>query len=110
MKKDEGRFTLQFNMRDPKEASAAKELNRYRHKAPFVAQAVWHYMNRSCREETGISREELRQTVIDIVKEYLKENTLAVIPENMEPKKELQKLDRETATSLKSSLSAFRRK
>lgn len=43
-KKDPGKFTIRFNVADPKQRSAAELLNRQgRQKAQFLTTAVLHY-------------------------------------------------------------------
>lgn len=45
-KKDPGKFTIRFNVADPKQRSAAELLNRQgRQKAQFLTAAVLHYIN-----------------------------------------------------------------
>ena len=52
-KKSPGRFTLKFNVADPKQLAAVNILNlQGRTKAQFIADAILHYMN--CPENPAI--------------------------------------------------------
>lgn len=52
-KKSLGRFTLSFNVEDPKQMTVVNILNRQgRKKAQFIAEAILHYMN--CPENPAI--------------------------------------------------------
>lgn len=52
-KKSPGRFTLNFNVEDPKQMAAVSILNRQgRTKAQFITEAILHYMN--CPESPAI--------------------------------------------------------
>lgn len=52
-KKRPGRFTLNFNVEDPKQMAAVSILNRQgRTKAQFITDAILHYMN--CPESPAI--------------------------------------------------------
>lgn len=52
-KKSPGRFTLNFNVEDPKQMAAVSILNRQgRTKAQFITDAILHYMN--CPESPAI--------------------------------------------------------
>lgn len=52
-KKSPGRFTLNFNVEDPKQIAAVSILNRQgRAKARFITEAILHYIN--CPESPGI--------------------------------------------------------
>lgn len=52
-KKTPGRFTLQFNLKDPQQKDAADYLERQgRHKAQFLTSAILHYLH--CPETPDI--------------------------------------------------------
>lgn len=76
-KKSPGRFTLSFNVEDPKQMAAVSILNRQgRTKAQFITDAILHYMN--CPESPAIElpppqmdEERIKQ----IVRQLLKEQT-----------------------------------
>lgn len=71
-KKIPGRFTLQFNLKDPQQKDAADYLERQgRHKAQFLASAILHYLH--CPETPDIpqvcfpDRAELEELVLSIL-------------------------------------------
>lgn len=74
-KKSPGRFTLNFNVEDPKQLAAVNILNRQgRTKAQFIADAILHYMN--CPESPAIDipspqmdEERIRQIVRSLLRE-----------------------------------------
>ena len=75
-KKTPGRFTLQFNMRDPQQRSAADIINNQgRAKAQFITSAVLHYIH--CPETPDlmavpvqISDSELEQRLLVLLKRH----------------------------------------
>ncbi len=74
-KKSPGRFTLNFNVEDPKQMAAVSILNRQgRTKAQFITDAILHYMN--CPESPAIElpppqmdEERIKQIVCKLLKE-----------------------------------------
>ena len=75
-KKTPGRFTLQFNMRDPQQRSAADIINNQgRAKAQFITSAVLHYIH--CPETPDlmavpvqISDSELEQRLLMLLRRH----------------------------------------
>ncbi len=74
-KKSPGRFTLNFNVEDPKQMAAVSILNRQgRTKAQFITDAILHYMN--CPESPAIELPPLQmdeERIKQIVRQLLKE-------------------------------------
>ncbi len=74
-KKSPGRFTLSFNVEDPKQLSVVNILNRQgRTKAQFITDAILHYMN--CPENPAMDipppqmdEERIRQIVRSLLQE-----------------------------------------
>lgn len=74
-KKSPGRFTLNFNVEDPKQMAAVSILNRQgRTKAQFITDAILHYMN--CPESPAMDipppqmdEERIRQIVRSLLQE-----------------------------------------
>lgn len=74
-KKSPGRFTLNFNVEDPKQLAAVNILNRQgRTKAQFIADAILHYIN--CPENPAVDfspprmdEERIRQIVRSLLQE-----------------------------------------
>lgn len=74
-KKSPGRFTLNFNVEDPKQLAVVNILNRQgRTKAQFITDAILHYMN--CPESPAIElpppqmdKERIRQIVRSLLQE-----------------------------------------
>ncbi len=74
-KKSPGRFTLNFNVEDPKQLSVVNILNRQgRTKAQFITEAILRYMN--CPESPAIElpppqmgEERIKQIVRQLLKE-----------------------------------------
>lgn len=74
-KKSPGRFTLNFNVEDPKQLAAVNILNRQgRTKAQFITDAILHYMN--CSENPTIDfpppqmdEERIKQIVRSLLQE-----------------------------------------
>lgn len=86
-KKSPGRFTLKFNIEDPKQLAAISILNRQgRTKAQFIADAVLHYMN--CPESPAIERlppqmdeERIKQIVYSLLREQTHPKDQVLTPE-----------------------------
>ncbi len=76
-KKSPGRFTLNFNVEDPKQLAVVNILNRQgRTKAQFITEAILHYMN--CPESPAIdipSPQMDEERIRQIVRALLKEQT-----------------------------------
>ncbi len=75
-KKNLGRFTIQFNLGDPRQLSVAELLERQgRHKAQFIAAAVLHYAN--CPEMPEITPSQaLDRTLLEkLVREILEQQS-----------------------------------
>lgn len=74
-KKNPGRFTLNFNVEDPKQMAAVSILNRQgRTKAQFITDAILHYMN--CPESPTmelppqqVDEERIKQIVRSLLQE-----------------------------------------
>lgn len=71
-KKDPGKFTVRFNIEDPRQREAAEYLNRQgRFKAQFLANAVLHYVHSpqtaGVQSATAMDSEQLRNMVEDIL-------------------------------------------
>ena len=79
-KKSPGRFTLNFNVEDPKQMAAVNILNRQgREKAQFITEAILHYMN--CPESPAI---ELPPSQID--EERIKQIVRSLLQEQVSPR------------------------
>lgn len=79
-KKSPGRFTLNFNVEDPKQMAAVSILNRQgRTKAQFITDAILHYMN--CPESPAI---ELPSPQID--EERIKQIVRSLLQEQVSPR------------------------
>lgn len=74
-KKSPGRFTLNFNVEDPKQLAVVNILNRQgRTKAQFITEAILHYMN--CPESPAVDipppqmdEERIKQIVRSLLQE-----------------------------------------
>lgn len=79
-KKSPGRFTLNFNVEDPKQMATVSILNRQgRTKAQFITDAILHYMN--CPESPAI---ELPSPQID--EERIKQIVRSLLQEQVSPR------------------------
>lgn len=79
-KKSPGRFTLNFNVEDPKQLAVVNILNRQgRTKAQFITDAILHYMN--CPESPAI---ELPSPQID--EERIKQIVCSLLQEQVSPR------------------------
>lgn len=122
-KKTPGRFTIQFNLSDPKQFSVSELLEHQgRHKAQFIANAVLHYIH--CPETSDISapqpvdRELLEAIVLEILNRqnratqkgsHQAEHVVPNAPEcTNEPQEELEKMfGKEGIAAIASTLTAF---
>lgn len=76
-KKSPGRFTLNFNVEDPKQLAVVNILNRQgRTKAQFITDAILHYMN--CPESPAVDipppqmdEERIKQIVRSLLQEQV---------------------------------------
>ena len=71
-KKRPGRFTIQFNLCDPKQKAVSDLLDQQgRSKAQFLTSAVLHYLNcpetPECRTPLPVDRESLEKLVLEIL-------------------------------------------
>ena len=71
-KKRPGRFTIQFNLCDPKQKAVSDLLDQQgRSKAQFLTSAVHHYLNcpetPECRTPLPVDRESLEKLVLEIL-------------------------------------------
>ena len=86
-KRDPGKFTVRFNLRDPQQRRAAELLNQQgRSKAQFIANAVLCYAGGQApipQGEPTMGSEQLRQLVEDILaqrKDQIQEK-MSIVPE-----------------------------
>ena len=123
-KKSISRFCIQFNEQDAHHQQVVDILNAQgRHKAQFIATAILHYIH--CWETPIIAQDDtrLRQTVESIVQEVLErcdgiskmqhslpseEVPLRKIHRSAGISTNMEKLDNETLSAIRDSLSAFR--
>lgn len=130
-KKDRGRFTIKFNENDPAHDMAIRILEKQgpHSKAPFIVNAILHYIH--CSETPDISilqrqavdRASIEAIVIEILKqqgiEECKAPGRAIAPTTIAPKqlKNLEKTDSESGKQqmdeemmalIASTMSAFR--
>lgn len=123
-KKSISRFCIQFNEQDTHHQQVVDILNAQgRHKAQFIATAILHYIH--CEETPNIPQDDtrLRQTVESIVQEVLErcdgiskmqhslpseEVPLRKIHRSAGISTNMEKLDNETLSAIRDSLSAFR--
>lgn len=86
-KKDPGKFTVRFNLRDPQQRQAAELLNQQgRSKAQFIANAVLCYAGGLTTAQQGtpnVGSEQLRQLVEDILsqREGQTQEKMSFVPE-----------------------------
>lgn len=81
-KKSPGRFTLQFNIEDPRQNAAVNILNRQgRSKAQFITDAILHYMNFPENPSTEVLSAKVDEDrVKQIVRSLLQEQTSHTSP------------------------------
>ena len=71
-RKTKGRFTIQFNLANPQQASASELLDQQgRHKAQFLANAIHSYVSREAMGGMLPSATELEKQVKEIIDQYL---------------------------------------
>ena len=71
-RKTKGRFTIQFNMADPQQVSAAELLEQQgRHKAQFLTNAIRVYMGEQGTAVRNSSQEDLEKRVRELVEQYI---------------------------------------
>ena len=104
-KKTPGRFTLQFNLKDPQQKDAADYLERQgRHKAQFLSSAILHYLH--CPETPDIpqvrfpDRAELEELVLSILHNQGAIPTAAEQTDSIRPSPDTDVLPDEAAPEL----------
>ena len=119
-RKHPGRFTLQFNMEDPRQREATDLLRQQgRRKAQFLTSAILSYAEELDESEQGIRRpgvdmETLRRMVEDILRDsphgILENHPTQADIEESGPPSENAALEKGTLTAMANTLVAFRRK
>ena len=97
-KKDPGVFTIKFNIYDSRHLQVINILESQgkRNKAPYIVNAILHYIN--CGQSPSIPQDSdvLRQTVESIVQELLNRQSTAIYSEDQETQKSLPKKVRQS--------------
>ena len=76
-RKTKGRFTIQFNLADPQQASASDMLERQgRHKAQFLTNAIREYAGEGPSQAKSHIMSDLEREVRKLVDQYLLANHL----------------------------------
>ena len=71
-RRTKGRFTIQFNLSDPQQASAAELLERQgRHKAQFLTNAIRNYMGGAAEQSGAAIPPDLEDRVRELVDRYM---------------------------------------
>lgn len=71
-RKTKGRFTIQFNLADPQQASAADTLEQQgRHKAQFLTNAIRSYIGDDRKQGSEAALTGLEERVKELVEQYM---------------------------------------
>lgn len=118
-KKKLGRFTIQFNLKDPQQQRAAILLDRQgRYKAHFIASAVLHYDQ--CAGETvgnGVDAGKIKEILLELLRSdpdvlAVRMDTSSVPVEEERPlswEGTVQSGDDRTVAAISNTLAAFQR-
>lgn len=105
IKKDPGKFTLRFNLSDPRQQKAVEALNMQgRMKAQFLTNAILSYMERSA---LSTEQENVEKVLERVIKQMLKSNSAT---EDIKKEQELygELFNANSLAAITGTLQAFR--